>query len=52
MPVHLSEHIEQEHYMPGIFILNPKLTIGENLEQLILIAEGSFDHEYQNRIES
>lgn len=51
MPVHLKEHIEQQHNIPGIFILNPKLSVGENLEQLILIAEGSFDNEYQNRIE-
>lgn len=51
MPVHLKEHIEQQNNIPGIFILNPKLSVGENLEQLILIAEGSFDNEYQNRIE-
>ena len=51
MPVHLAEHIEQKHHIPGIFILNPKLSVGENLEQLILIAEGSFDNEYQDRIE-
>lgn len=51
MPVHLTEHIEQQHNIPGIFILNPKISVGENLEQLILMAEGSFDNEYQNRIE-
>lgn len=51
MPVHLTEHIEQQHNIPGIFILNPKISVGENLEQLILMAEGSFDNEYRNRIE-
>ena len=51
MPVHLTDHVAQEHHAPGIFILNQKLGVGENIEQLILIAEGSFDNEYQDRIE-
>lgn len=51
MPVHLAEHLALEHHVPGIFILNPKLSIGENLEQLLLMAEGSFDEEYKDRIE-
>jgi len=36
--------------IPGIFILNSDLSIGQNIEELILIAEGSFDDEYQDRI--
>lgn len=51
MPVHLADHIAQNHHVPGIFILSPKLSIGENIEQLLLIAEGSLDSEYQDRIE-
>lgn len=51
MPVHLTDHIALKHHIPGIFILSPKLSIGENIEQLLLIAEGSFDDEYQDRIE-
>ncbi|MBW4559226.1 MAG: DUF5615 family PIN-like protein [Trichormus sp. ATA11-4-KO1] len=51
MPVHLADHIAQNHHIPGIFILSPKLSVGENLEQLLLIAEGSLDNEYQDRIE-
>jgi len=50
MPVHLADHIAQNHHVPGIFILSPKLTVGENLEQLLLIAEGSLDNEYQDQI--
>jgi len=50
MPVHLAEHITQGHHIPGIFILNPSLSIGENIDELILIAEGSFDDEYQDQI--
>ncbi|MCC5631468.1 DUF5615 family PIN-like protein [Nostoc sphaeroides] len=50
MPVHLAEHIAQGRNIPGIFILNDKLTIGQNINELILIAEASFDNEYQNQI--
>ena len=51
MPVHLDAHIARGRHVPGILILNPDLTIGENLKELILIAEGSFDDEYQDRID-
>ena len=50
MPVHLKEHIQQNKHIPGIFILNPQLTIGQNIEELLLIAEGSFPDEYPNQI--
>ncbi|OUL35264.1 DUF5615 family PIN-like protein [Nostoc sp. 106C] len=50
MPVHLAEHIAQGQNMPGIFILNDKLTIGQNINELIIIAEASFDDKYQNQI--
>ena len=50
MPVHLSDHIALGRHIPGIFILNPNLTIGENLEELILAALASEDDEYQDRI--
>lgn len=51
MPIHLADHVAQKHHVPGIFILNPKLSVGENLEQLLLIAEGLVANEYQDRIE-
>ncbi len=51
MPVHLADYLTLDHHIPGIFILSPKLSIGENIEQLVLIAEGSLDNEYQDRIE-
>ncbi|MFB2939012.1 DUF5615 family PIN-like protein [Aerosakkonemataceae cyanobacterium BLCC-F154] len=50
MPVHLNDHIALGRHIPGIFILNPNLTIGENLEELILAALASEDDEYQDRI--
>jgi len=36
--------------IPGIFILNDKLTIGQTIDELSLIAQASFNDEYQNRI--
>lgn len=51
MPVHLADHIAQGRHVPGIFILNSNLSIGDNLEELILIAECPFEDEYQDKIE-
>ncbi|MCL1470246.1 hypothetical protein [Argonema antarcticum] len=50
MPVHLADHISQDHHVPGIFILNSNLSIGQNIDELIVIAEGSFEGEYQDQI--
>ena len=41
MPVHLSDHLAKNRHVPGIFILNPNLSVGENLEELILAALAS-----------
>lgn len=51
MPIHLADHIVQGLHIPGILILNANLSIGQNIDELILIAEASFDDEYQDRIE-
>lgn len=50
MPVHLAEHLAQGYHVPGIFILNPGMSVGETLDELILIAEASFSKEYQDRV--
>ena len=50
MPVHLADNIAQTHHIPGIFILNSNLSIGQNIDELIIIAEGSFEGEYQDQI--
>lgn len=50
MPVHLADHIAQGRRIPGIFILNDNLTIGQTVEELTLIAEYAFNDEYQDRI--
>ncbi|WP_446396138.1 DUF5615 family PIN-like protein [Coleofasciculus sp. E1-EBD-02] len=51
MPVHLNDHLAQGRHIPGILILNAKLSVGENLAELILIADASFEDEYQDRID-
>ncbi len=50
MPVHLAEHLSQHRQVPGIFVLRPKATIGQVIEDLILIALVGEQQEYQNRI--
>ncbi len=50
MPVHLTDHIRQGRHVPGIILLNPSLSIGQNLEELRFIALGSFEREYQDLI--
>lgn len=50
MPVHLNDHIAAGHHAPGIFILSPKLSIGQNIDELIFIALASFENEYQDKI--
>ncbi len=50
MPPHLTDHINQGRHVPGIFILNPNMGIGETIEELILIAGMSDDDEYQDTI--
>jgi hypothetical protein len=50
MPPHLTEHMTQGRHVPGIFILNPNMSIGETIDELILIAQASRDDEYQDYI--
>lgn len=51
MPVHLADHLTQGRHIPGVLILNPSLSMGETLDELIVIAGASFVDEYQDRIE-
>jgi hypothetical protein len=50
MPGHLRDHIALDRHIPGIFLLNPELSIGQNIDELLLIADGSIDGEYQDQI--
>ena len=50
MPIHLKDHITEGYHIPGIIMLNPDMSIGETIEELILITEATLEGEYQDRI--
>lgn len=50
MPVHLAEHLGQNHQIPGIFVLRKKCTIRESINDLIFLAQAGQSEDYQNRI--
>ena len=50
MPAHLREHLSAGREVPGIFILDPDLTIGTTAEELALIWGASTKGEYDNRL--
>ncbi len=39
MPSHLAEHLARGQHIPGIFVLRPKASLKEILNDLVLIAE-------------
>lgn len=47
---HLTEHIKAGRHIPGIFELNPDMSIGETVDELVLIWGASEIHEYQDLI--
>jgi hypothetical protein len=50
MPVHLADHLALGRHAPGIFILNPKKSVGETIDELILVAATALVNEYQDNI--
>ncbi|MEM7128525.1 MAG: DUF5615 family PIN-like protein [Chloroflexota bacterium] len=50
MPVHLADHIAEGKHCPSIFVLPPDYSIGEIVDELILIYEASLSTEYQDQI--
>lgn len=50
MPNHLSDHLNTGHHLPEIFVVNENMSMGQIIGELILIAEASFEDEYQDRI--
>src|SRR5947199_2987604 len=51
MPIHLVEHLTQGRHVPGIITLNAEMSVGETIEELILVAEEGNPSDYQDRIE-
>lgn len=50
MPEHLLQHLEAGHHIPGILTIRPKASLGEIIEDLLLIWELSEEDEYQDQI--
>ena len=50
MPVHLQDHLAEGRSATGIFTLNAAMTIGETVDELILIAAATSADDYQNQI--
>jgi len=50
MPVHLIDHLAQGQHISGIFQINPSMTVGETIEELVLVALASLDEEYSDQI--
>lgn len=51
MPAHLAEHLAQGRHIPGIIALNTEMSVGETLEELLLIAEAGDANDYRDHIE-
>ena len=39
MPVHLRDHVAEGRHIPGIFILNAKMSFKQTVEELVFIWE-------------
>ena len=50
MPAHLTDHLNAGHHVPGILTLNPEMSVGQTVEELLLVAGASDDAEYQDYI--
>ena len=50
MPGHLREFIALGRTAPVIFVLKPRLTVGETVSELHLIWAADEPYEYQNKI--
>ncbi|HBL10469.1 MAG TPA: hypothetical protein DD379_03480 [Cyanobacteria bacterium UBA11162] len=50
MPVHLAKHLAAGCHVAGIFILNDDMTMGQIMEELMIVAEAALEDEYQDRI--
>lgn len=51
MPVHLEKHLAANRHVPGILVLRRKATIGQVINDLVLIAVASNEDEYRDRID-
>ncbi|VEN75326.1 conserved hypothetical protein [Candidatus Desulfarcum epimagneticum] len=50
MPEHLRRHLLDERHIPGILTLRPKASLGEIIDDLLLVWELSEPDEYRDQI--
>ena len=50
MPVHLHDHLAAGRHVPGIFTLNPEMSIGETVEELTLLWAAAEPEEYADQL--
>lgn len=50
MPNHLRDHLEEGRHIPGIIELNPNMSVGETIDELLLIWGASMEDEYRDII--
>ena len=48
MPRHLAEHLALGRHVPGILIVGANMSIGELIDELVLIAAASDEAEYRD----
>ena len=51
LPRHLRDHLEAGGHVPGIFLLRRRYSLGQIIEDLMLIWEAGRPEEYRDRIE-
>lgn len=51
MPAHLRVHLEAGQHVPGILILNPNLSVGATIDELLMIWLAAEQDEFRDRIE-
>lgn len=50
MPRHLKDHFDLGHHVPGVLVINVAMTVGQIIDELVLIAGASDVDEYQDLI--
>lgn len=50
MPRHVTKHLAKSAEFPGILVIHPRMSIGEILDELLLIWQASKADEYRNQI--
>ena len=51
MPVHFRDHLLAGRHLPGLFILSERISLGDMIEELLLIWEVAEAEEYVDRLE-